>query len=83
VRAGDGIRSTPVSYWLVVDHPYATLTGHDGSFRLANLPAGKVELSIWHETTGWLVKNLSVSVSANGVTELPAAAMTLEQLKNR
>ena len=41
--------------WLVVrDNPYAAVTGPDGSFEIANLPAGEVELQLWHEKAGYI-----------------------------
>lgn len=41
--------------WLVVrDNPYAAVSGADGSFEIANLPAGEVELQIWHEKAGYI-----------------------------
>lgn len=32
---------------LVFDHPYAALTGADGKFKLANVPAGRHDLWVW------------------------------------
>ncbi|MGA0036646.1 MAG: hypothetical protein ACO3HT_11040 [Ilumatobacteraceae bacterium] len=41
--------------WVVVrDNPYAAVTGEDGSFTIENLPAGKLELQLWHEKAGYL-----------------------------
>jgi len=39
-----------MSAWVAVfDHPYYSVTGRDGSFRIGNLPAGTYELELWHE----------------------------------
>jgi hypothetical protein len=39
------------SYVLVQDHPYMSVSALDGSFELANLPAGvDLEFQVWHET---------------------------------
>ena len=38
------------AYVHVVEHPYHAVTGEDGRFRFAKLPAGKYELSFWHES---------------------------------
>ena len=57
--------------WLVVDHPYAALTGPDGTFRIEGLPAGKHKFAVWHESKGFLEKSLDVEVKADDVTELP------------
>ena len=39
--------------WIgVVDHPYFTVTGEDGSFELANLPPGNYTIEAWQEELG-------------------------------
>jgi len=43
---------------LIRDNPYMTLSAADGSFEIANLPAGKHEFIFWHEAKGNL-KNLA------------------------
>lgn len=58
------------AYWLVVDHPYAAVTGEDGKFTIKGLPEGKNQLTIWHSTSGYLVKALDVDVKANGTTKI-------------
>lgn len=41
--------------WLVVrPNPYATVTAADGSFEIKNLPAGELELQLWHEKAGFI-----------------------------
>jgi len=41
--------------WIVVrDNPYAAVSKADGSFEIADLPAGEVELVFWHEKKGYL-----------------------------
>ncbi|MBM4022543.1 MAG: methylamine utilization protein [Planctomycetes bacterium] len=41
--------------WLVVrDNPYAAVSKADGSFEIADLPAGELELQFWHEKAGYL-----------------------------
>ena len=41
--------------WIVIrDNPYAAVSKADGSFEIADLPAGEVELVFWHEKKGYL-----------------------------
>jgi hypothetical protein len=70
-----------VSYWLVVDHPYATLTAADGSFRIENLPAGKQELVVWHETVGYVIRSLVVDVAAGEDRRIAPVYLTPERLR--
>lgn len=42
------------AYILPLEHPYATVTAADGTFRIANLPAGELEFQFWHERIGYL-----------------------------
>jgi hypothetical protein len=38
-----------------LDHPYAAVTGPDGSYEIKNAPAGvKLLVFAWHEEVGWL-----------------------------
>jgi hypothetical protein len=37
------------AYVAVVDHPYFTVTGEDGAFKLENLPPGTYTIEAWHE----------------------------------
>jgi hypothetical protein len=37
------------AYHFPIDHPYAAVTGKDGSFRIDGLPAGTHSFNVWHE----------------------------------
>lgn len=71
VRASCAFHPYMCGWWLVVDHPYATMTDVEGRFALPNLPVGKHELVLWHERTGYLEKSLLIDVNV-GENELPA-----------
>lgn len=58
-------------YWVMVDHPYAVVTGADGTFAIDNLPEGENEFRVWHEGPGYLEKSLKVMVKNGAVTEIP------------
>ena len=63
-------------YVLVQDHPYMAVTGEDGQFEIANVPAGKREFTFWHELPGAL-RNLKVATETadrRGTVELTIKA---------
>ena len=70
------------SYHLVVNHPWAAVTGPDGSFEIKDVPAGKMTFVIWHEKAGNVVnRGLDVDVVPDKSTEelvikVPAAKLT-------
>jgi hypothetical protein len=58
-----------MSAWLwVTNHPYAVVTGSNGTFKIADIPAGKYRLEVWHEKLGKL--SSEVTVSAGKETKL-------------
>ncbi|WP_419937557.1 carboxypeptidase regulatory-like domain-containing protein [Candidatus Palauibacter sp.] len=52
------------AYIGVVDHPYFAVTGADGSYSIANVPAGDYTMTAWHEEFGTMTA--SVTVTAGG-----------------
>ena len=48
------------AYIGVQDHPYAAISGTDGTFSLENLPAGDYVIEAWHETFGTQTQNVTV-----------------------
>lgn len=48
------------AYLWVLDHPFYSVTGEDGSFRIENLPAGKYTLKAWHERMGEMEQEVTV-----------------------
>jgi len=59
------------SYHLVVDHPWAGLTGPDGSFEITGVPAGKMEFVVWHEKVGYVERSLKIDVVPDQTVEVP------------
>ena len=44
------------AYVLPSASPYVAVTAEDGSFTLANLPAGgELEFQVWHEKSGYVI----------------------------
>ncbi len=69
-----------LAYHLPLDHPYGVVSGEDGSFEIANLPAGTHEFTIWHETTGVVDSRYKVEIPVDGTAEveikIPAASLS-------
>ncbi len=50
-----------MSGWIfVAGNPYYSVTGADGAFSIADLPAGKYKVEIWHEKLGTQTKEVEV-----------------------
>jgi plastocyanin len=47
----------------VFSHPFFAVTGPDGKFTIANLPAGSYEIEAWHERLGTQKSTLTVGAS--------------------
>jgi hypothetical protein len=47
--------------WIhVLDHPFFSVTGEDGTFTIRGLPPGKYTLTAWHETLGTKTADVTV-----------------------
>ena len=56
------------AYVGVLDHPYFAVTGNDGTFSLASLPAGTYTIEAWHEKLG--ASTQSVTIAAKETKEI-------------
>jgi hypothetical protein len=64
MKVGCDIHTWMSSYWLVLDHPYATVTVADapkkkggpeiGTFKIEKIPYGEYEFRVWHEIPGYI-----------------------------
>ena len=64
--------------WVLVrPNPYGAVSSADGSFEIKNLPAGDIELQLWHEKAGYIgeisVKGKSEKI-AKGRKKIKVAA---------
>lgn len=50
------------AYCVALDHPYFAITDKTGSYEIKNLPRGKHEFAIWHESTGYVERNYTVTI---------------------
>lgn len=61
--------------WIgVLDHPYFTVTAADGSFRLADVPAGAYTIAVWHPVLGQRETQVTVTAGETAPLELVYAA---------
>ena len=48
------------AYVGVLDHPYFAVTGNDGTYSLASLPAGTYTIEAWHEKLGATTQSVTI-----------------------
>ncbi len=64
VRLGCDVHPWMRGWLVVLDHPYAAVTGADGRFGIAAVPAGSYTLALWHETLGRAERPVTVPPGA-------------------
>ena len=66
LKAGELLRITCDNHsWMtafvaIMDNPYFSVSGTDGSFTIANVPAGKQNVKAWHEVMGMQTQMVDV-----------------------
>ena len=55
---------------VVTEHPYAIVTGADGSFSLTDVPAGTYAVEVWHQELG--TQTMTVTVESGGTATADA-----------
>jgi hypothetical protein len=65
------IHSWMTAWWMVVDHPYITVTDAKGNFEIKNVPAGTQKVVVWQEATGFVTapSGQDVTIQPNGTAE--------------
>ena len=48
------------AFVIVLENPYFSLTGKDGTFKIENVPAGTYKLSAWHERLKTITKDVTI-----------------------
>jgi len=60
-------------YIFIFDHPYAAVTGSNGTFEIDSLPAGEYVLKAWHEGFGTQEKKISIKSGKSMEVEIAFA----------
>jgi plastocyanin len=78
------VHSWMTAYIGVEAHPYFAVTGTDGTFTIANVPAGRHTIRTWHERYGSLTQVVTVKAGETATvdfaykgTEKPVAKLAL------
>ena len=79
------VHSWMTAYIGVEPHPYFAISGENGAFRIAGVPAGRYSIRTWHERYGQLTQAVTVKAGQTITIELgytgkeqPAAARVQE-----
>jgi plastocyanin len=64
------VHSWMSAYAGVETHPYFSATATDGSFTIANAPAGRRTIRAWQERYGWITRTIDVTPGATATVEL-------------
>jgi len=57
------------AYCGVLDHPYFSVTGDDGTFSIDNLPPGEYVIEAWHEKYGTMTQTVTVGDNETKVAD--------------
>jgi len=69
MRVRCDIHSWMITYVGVVRHPYFAVSGADGTFTIARVPAGRHTIQVWHELYGALTRTVDVKASATATVD--------------
>jgi hypothetical protein len=64
------VHSWMSAYLGVESHPYFAVTGADGTFTIANAPAGRQTIRAWHERYGWITRTVDLKSGGTATVEL-------------
>lgn len=62
------------AYVGIVSHPYFSVTGPDGTFAIAKVPAGTYTIKTWHERFGEMTKKVTVKPGATSAVDFAYAS---------
>lgn len=68
------------SYFFIIDHPFGVVTSPDGSFEIADVPAGTQMMVVWQGAKGYVNeggnKGMKVTVKAGETTDVGEVKIT-------
>jgi hypothetical protein len=62
------------AYVSVLSHPYFSVTGTAGEYKIEGLPAGDYEIEAWHERLGTQVAQVTVADGGAGAADFSFSA---------
>jgi plastocyanin len=68
---------------MVLDNPYYTKTAQDGTFAIADVPAGKYVLRAWHERGGETAQEVTVTAGGNTDVKVTLDASGFKRLPHK
>jgi hypothetical protein len=85
------IHSWMRAWWLIVDHPYAAISGKDGTFTIEKVPAGTQEFIAWQDANDgrWVfgktraTRVIKVVVKPNQTTRIPTFKIPAAELEKK
>lgn len=80
IKVGSDTYPWMQGWWMILDHPYATVTNEKGEFEIADLPVGEHDFKIWQEKVGYLERVWRITV-AEGENRLPSLTYPVSQFK--
>src|SRR3989454_4937039 len=74
VRLGCDVHPWMRGWLVVLDHPYAAVTGADGRFLIDGVPPGAYTVAVWHEVLGRAEQPVTVPPAGSATIDFTLAA---------